>query len=172
MSGYQYILLDKDPKAHIATLTLNRPDRRNALNDLMQDEIGDAVDEVEADKSIRVMVMTGTGSVFCAGGDLDQLKGGSQTGNRADGQTVGWISGNTDDIRRAFQRSQRFMLGLQRMKKRSLPCLTKPPSAPVLTWHVPVTFVLARPGLASWSPTSTWASFRDSAAPGSIPGAG
>ena len=37
MSGYQYILLDMDPKAHIATLTLNRPDRRNALNDVMQE---------------------------------------------------------------------------------------------------------------------------------------
>lgn len=114
MSGYKYILLDKDPKEHIATLTLNRPDRRNALNDLMQDEIGDAIDEVEADRSMRVMVLTGSGSVFCAGGDLDQLQGGSQAGSRSDGQTVGWISDNTDEIRRSFQR---FMLGLQRMEK-------------------------------------------------------
>ena len=110
MSGYQYILLDKDPKQHIATLTLNRPDRRNALNDVMQDEIGDAIEEVESDNSIRVMVLTGSGRVFCAGGDLDQLQGGSQS--------AGWVSENTDDIRRAFQRTQRFMLGLQRMEKR------------------------------------------------------
>ncbi len=109
MSGYQYILLDKDPKEHIATLTLNRPDRRNALNDVMQDEIGDAIEEVESDNSIRVMVVTGSGRVFCAGGDLDQLQGGSQS--------AGWVSENTDDIRRAFQRTQRFMLGLQRMEK-------------------------------------------------------
>ena len=80
MSGYQYILLDRDSEQHIATLTLNRPDRRNALNDVMQDEIGDAIEEVEADKSIRVMVITGSGRVFCAGGDLDQLQGGSQSG--------------------------------------------------------------------------------------------
>ena len=46
MSGYQYILLDRDPEQHIATLTLNRPDRRNALNDVMQDEIGDAIEEI------------------------------------------------------------------------------------------------------------------------------
>ena len=109
MSGYQYILLDKDPKEHIATLTLNRPDRRNALNDVMQDEIGDAIEEVESDNSIRVMVVPGSGRVFCAGGDLDQLQGGSQS--------AGWVSENTDDIRRAFQRTQRFMLGLQRMEK-------------------------------------------------------
>ena len=113
MSGYRYILLDRDAKEHIATLTLNRPDRRNALNDVMQDEIGDAIEEVEADKSIRVMVLTGSGSVFCAGGDLDQLQGGSKSG----GQSGGWTSDNTDDIRRAFQRTQRFMLGLQRMEK-------------------------------------------------------
>ena len=39
MSGYQYILLDRDPKEHIATLTLNRPDRHNATNDVMPDEM-------------------------------------------------------------------------------------------------------------------------------------
>lgn len=109
MSGYQYILLDKDAKEGIATLTLNRPDRRNALNDVMQDEIGDAIEEVEADNAMRVMVLTGAGRVFCAGGDLAQLQGGDQSG--------GWVSENTDEIRRAFQRTQRFMLGLQRMEK-------------------------------------------------------
>ena len=54
MPNYQYITLEKDANEGIATLTLNRPDRRNALNDVMQDEIGDAIDEVESDDSIRV----------------------------------------------------------------------------------------------------------------------
>ena len=44
MSGYHYILRDRDPKEHIATLTLNRPDHRNALNYVMQDEIGAAIE--------------------------------------------------------------------------------------------------------------------------------
>ncbi len=48
MSGYQFLLLDRDPKADIATLTLNRPDRRNALNDVIQGEIGDAIEELES----------------------------------------------------------------------------------------------------------------------------
>ncbi len=109
MADYQYILLEKDSKGHIATLTLNRPDRRNALNDAMQDEIGDAIEEVDADDSLRVLVLTGAGRVFCAGGDLDQLQGGSQAG--------GWVSESADKIRRSFQRTQRFMLGLQRMEK-------------------------------------------------------
>ena len=66
MSGYPYILLTRGPKEHIATLTLNRPDRCNALNDLRQDEIGDAIEEVEADRSIRVMVFTGSGRMKMA----------------------------------------------------------------------------------------------------------
>ena len=109
MSGYQYILLEKDPDEGIAKLILNRPDRRNALNDVMQDEIGDAIDDVDADDSIRVLIVTGAGRVFCAGGDLEQLKGGSQPGT--------WVTDNADDIRRAFKRTQRFMLGLQRLEK-------------------------------------------------------
>lgn len=109
MADYQYILLEKDPEDYIATLTLNRPERRNALNDVMQDEIGDAIEEVDSDDSVRVLVITGAGRAFCAGGDLDQLKGGSAPGV--------WVSENVDDIRRSFKRTQRFMLGLQRMEK-------------------------------------------------------
>ena len=39
MAEYQFITLEKDHRERIATLTLNREDRRNALNDIMQDEI-------------------------------------------------------------------------------------------------------------------------------------
>jgi enoyl-CoA hydratase/carnithine racemase len=109
MADYKHIILEKDPAEHIATLTLNRPERRNALNEVMQDEIGDAIEDVEADDSIRVLIITGGGRAFCAGGDLEQLKGGRDPGE--------WVSDNTDNIRRSFQRTQRFMLGLQRMEK-------------------------------------------------------
>ncbi len=109
MANYQYIILEKDPTERIATLTLNRPDRRNALNDVMQDEIGDAIEEVANDDAIRVLILTGAGRVFCAGGDLEQLRGGSEPGT--------WVTDNVDDIRRSFKRTQRFMLALQRMEK-------------------------------------------------------
>ncbi|MFQ6026680.1 MAG: hypothetical protein ACE5Q6_04100 [Dehalococcoidia bacterium] len=49
MSGYQHVIREKDPAEGIARLTMNRPDRRNAFNDLTQDEMGEAVEEVEAD---------------------------------------------------------------------------------------------------------------------------
>jgi 2-(1,2-epoxy-1,2-dihydrophenyl)acetyl-CoA isomerase len=109
MADYQFVTLEKDPAERIATLTLNRPERRNALNDVMQDEIGDAIEEVENDDSVRVLIVTGAGRVFCAGGDLEQLRGGSEPGT--------WVTDNVDDIRRAFRRTQRFMLALQRLEK-------------------------------------------------------
>ena len=71
MAEYQDIILGKGPTERIATLTLNRPDRRNALNDIMQDEIGDALEEVANDDGIRVLILTGAGRVFCAGGDQE-----------------------------------------------------------------------------------------------------
>ena len=109
MPGYQHILLEKDPDTNIARLTLNRPENRNALNDATMDEIGDALEDIEGDDSVRVLIFTGAGRSFCAGGDLEALPGGSDPGD--------WASENVDDIRRSFKRVQRFMMCLQRMEK-------------------------------------------------------
>ena len=109
MPNYQYIILEKDPVEHIARLTINRPDRRNALHDDAADEMGQAIDDVAADDDIRVLVLTGAGDAFCAGGDLNALQGGSDPGM--------WVSENTDDIRRSFRLAQRMILGIQRMEK-------------------------------------------------------
>ena len=57
----------------IGELILNKPERRNALNDAATDEMGQAVEDVAADDDIRVLVLTGAGQAFCAGGDLDAL---------------------------------------------------------------------------------------------------
>ena len=109
MPEYQHIILEKDSSEHIARLTINRPNRRNALNDAATGEMGQAIDEVAADDDVRVLVITGAGQSFCAGADLAALKGGSEPGVLA--------SENTDDIRRGFQLGQRMILGLQRMEK-------------------------------------------------------
>ena len=109
MPSYEHILLEKDADNYIARLTLNRPEKRNALNDQTMDELGDALEDVESDDSVRVLIITGAGRSFCAGGDLEALPGGSEPG--------AWASQNVDDIRRSFQRVQRFMLCLQRMEK-------------------------------------------------------
>jgi 2-(1,2-epoxy-1,2-dihydrophenyl)acetyl-CoA isomerase len=54
----------------IALLTLNRPDRLNSFTQAMHGEVRDALDQLQADKSVRVLVLTGAGRGFCAGQDL------------------------------------------------------------------------------------------------------
>jgi 2-(1,2-epoxy-1,2-dihydrophenyl)acetyl-CoA isomerase len=55
----------------VATLTLNRPDKLNSFNTQMHGEIRSALDMLEADPSVRALVLTGAGRGFCAGQDLD-----------------------------------------------------------------------------------------------------
>jgi len=56
-----------------ATLTLNRPEKRNALSVQLRDAISDALDELATDAGIKVVVITGAGSVFSAGFDLSEF---------------------------------------------------------------------------------------------------
>jgi enoyl-CoA hydratase/carnithine racemase len=55
------------------TLTLDRPERRNALSTSLRDAISDAIDAAAADPTVKVVVFTGTGPVFCAGFDLGEF---------------------------------------------------------------------------------------------------
>ncbi len=57
----------------IATITLNRPDSRNALSSEMSGSIVDAVDEAEASDDVRCLVVTGKEGTFCAGGDVNSM---------------------------------------------------------------------------------------------------
>lgn len=54
----------------LARVTLNRPDRRNAIDDRMAGELADAFNQLSDDPSVRVIVLTGSGPVFCAGADI------------------------------------------------------------------------------------------------------
>ena len=54
----------------IATLTMNRPEARNALTGEMQAALGEAITRLAADPSVRLVVLTGAGGAFCAGGDV------------------------------------------------------------------------------------------------------
>ncbi len=54
----------------VATLTLNRPDKLNSFNDEMHAEVRDALEKVQADDSVRCLLLTGNGRGFCAGQDL------------------------------------------------------------------------------------------------------
>ena len=64
----------------VAQLTLNDPDRRNAISQAMNDEIVAALDEVEPDPGIGALVVTGAGKGFCAGAVLEDLLAVRSTG--------------------------------------------------------------------------------------------
>lgn len=70
MSDYKTLILER--KDGIATLTLNRPERLNALTVEMGRELSDAVERVKGDLGSRVLVLTGAGRAFCAGEDVKE----------------------------------------------------------------------------------------------------
>ncbi len=76
----------------VATLTLNRPDKRNALNGELVDALHDALGEVAGDPDVRVVALRGSGSDFCAGADLAELERIAEMGSEeslADAQRMG-----------------------------------------------------------------------------------
>lgn len=67
------ITIETDARG-VATLTLNRPEKRNALSAAMMDDLVAAAARLGADPAVRVVVLTGAGDNFCAGGDLDWMR--------------------------------------------------------------------------------------------------
>jgi enoyl-CoA hydratase/carnithine racemase len=57
----------------VATVTINRPEKRNALSIAVRDLVSDALDELAAIEEVRCVVLTGAGEVFCAGFDLAEF---------------------------------------------------------------------------------------------------
>ena len=66
--SYQDIIYDKSER--VATLTFNRPERLNAITNVMRSEILEAIKDASEDDDIRVVVIKGAGQGFCAGADL------------------------------------------------------------------------------------------------------
>ena len=78
MTAYKCLLYEV--KDAIATLTLNRPDRLNALGDTLRDDLHDAVLRASADGEVRVIVITGAGKGFCSGGDVKAMNEAKESG--------------------------------------------------------------------------------------------
>ena len=70
---YETINIKTDERG-VATLKLNQPDKHNALSPLMISELSDAAKKLGEDESVRVVVLTGEGKSFCAGGDLGWMR--------------------------------------------------------------------------------------------------
>ncbi len=70
--SYEQILYSV--KDRIATITLHRPEQLNAWTDVMSEEVWQAMHAADADEDVRVIVLTGSGRAFCAGGDITGFK--------------------------------------------------------------------------------------------------
>jgi len=79
--NYETIIYEKI--GPVGVITLNRPDRLNALSRKLYSELDDAVYSLESDESISVVVLTGSGEkAFSAGGDIHEMAGFAKTGNQ------------------------------------------------------------------------------------------
>ena len=75
-----YKCLLYEVKDGIATLTLNRPERLNALGDTLRDDLHHAVLRAAGDEEVRAMVLTGAGKGFCSGGDVKAMHESKEAG--------------------------------------------------------------------------------------------
>ena len=75
--AYETIQIDISPRA-VATVTLNRPDRSNALNQTLIDELATCFADFASNPAVRVIVIKGAGKHFCAGADLGGPGGGAE----------------------------------------------------------------------------------------------
>lgn len=67
----------------VATLTLNRPESRNALTTTLLASLRESLDRIQDAPAVRAVVLTGTGNTFCAGADLNEFSGGASSAEAA-----------------------------------------------------------------------------------------
>src|SRR5215467_4077747 len=90
MADYKMILVAVE--GGIARVTLNRPDKRNALNDELVGEVKSALRDAATDKEVRVVVLEGAGKDFCSGADLAALQQSAKAGIEQNLANARWMS--------------------------------------------------------------------------------
>jgi enoyl-CoA hydratase len=80
----EHLIYEKDPQRMIATVTLNRPEKLNALNIAMRDEIDAVVRDLELDEVTKVVVIKAAGPSFCGGYDLKEIQAWNWAGKKTD----------------------------------------------------------------------------------------
>ena len=80
--GEHGLRLDRRPDG-VATLTLDRPDRKNAFDEALIDALTEQLDRLAGDRGVRALVLTGAGTAFSAGGDLDLMRRAATLGREA-----------------------------------------------------------------------------------------
>ena len=112
--SYREILYSVDD--HVATITLNRPEKLNAWTTLMGEEVRAAMFAAEADPEVRVIVFTGAGRGFCAGADMSMLSGVVTQGvsQATKDQLHSVEKARRDDIREDFNRKYTYFPSIRK----------------------------------------------------------
>lgn len=104
MKSYEDLLVEK--KNHTLWVTLNRPDASNAYSVAMVKSLVDVLKQADFDTDIRVIVITGAGKNFCAGGDIKAMKG-----------KTGMFAGESNELRETYQAGiQQIPLTISQLK--------------------------------------------------------
>ena len=77
-------VLQETRHGSIVTLTMNRPDKLNAINNDLSNALNETLTRIANDHSVHVLVLTGAGRAFCAGGDLGAIGKGRETGDSSE----------------------------------------------------------------------------------------
>ena len=80
--AYTHLITDVNDR-FVGTITLNRPDQLNTFNSLLAEELVAALADMDADQTVRVILLKGAGKAFCAGIDVHELAGKSAMAYRA-----------------------------------------------------------------------------------------
>ena len=145
-------LVEVTKKNNIAVITMNRPEALNALNKAVFAEFEAALDDVEHDNDVYVVVITGAGRAFIAGADIGEMA----PMNVAEGLAFSEL-GN------------RILLRVDLMEKPPSPRSTASPWAAAARWPWPATSASLPRRPSSASPKWAWASSPASAAPSAWP---
>ncbi|MFN3954927.1 MAG: crotonase/enoyl-CoA hydratase family protein [Pararhodobacter sp.] len=88
---YETLLIERDTRG-VARLVLNRPEKHNAMSGAMIGELSAAAAELAADDTVRVVVLTGAGESFCAGGDLGWMRAQMEADSASRGAEAGRLA--------------------------------------------------------------------------------
>lgn len=131
--AYETILYETSD--NVATITLNRPERLNAIIGQLEEELLNALQRAEESEDVRVIVLTGAGRAFCAGADMKNLNAGSQT-DWSQLTVEEWIESNLPQrprphVRGDFQKTYSYF-----------PAITKPIIGAINGYAIGLGFVL------------------------------
>jgi enoyl-CoA hydratase/carnithine racemase len=106
----------------VATITLNRPEKRNALSDALTPALREMLLTVEAAADVRCVVITGAGRAFCAGGDVSRM-GDRMSGTRGDAAAA---RSRDDLVRELVRKEEALTLRLHELAKPTIAVLPGP----------------------------------------------